>query len=105
MSSDRTSPAVRQILDEASLWGEWAADVKRRLDAVEPGTPVPADPQAFFTRRLAVEQIIRDAEQAGYLDELKRQLAAIDGRPAPDPETSLSPQTRPPRRKPKGPRP
>lgn len=50
-----------------------------------------------------VEQVISEARQGGYLYELKRQLAAIDGRPVPDPETHLSPQPRPPHRKPKGP--
>ncbi|WP_420104517.1 hypothetical protein [Bosea sp. (in: a-proteobacteria)] len=49
---------------------------------------------------LLVERLINEARLAGALYELKRQLAAIDGRPAPDPETTIQP--RPPRRKPKG---
>jgi len=53
--------------------------------------------------RPAVEQIVGDAQQAGYRHELNRQFAAIEGRPAPDPETSLKPQPRPTRRKSKGP--
>lgn len=48
-----------------------------------------------------VERLISDARLGGYLYELKRQLAAIDGRPMPDPEDHLS-QPRPARRKPKG---
>ncbi|WP_293810331.1 hypothetical protein [uncultured Bosea sp.] len=51
-----------------------------------------------------VERLITEARLHGYLYELKRQLAAIDGRPTPDTETHLSPPTqpRPRRRKPKG---
>lgn len=48
-----------------------------------------------------VEQLISDARQGGYLYELKRQLAAIDGRPAPEPEKHLS-RSRPQSRNSKG---
>lgn len=51
-----------------------------------------------------VERLISEARQGGYLYDLKRQLAAIDGRPMPDPENHLS-QPRPTRRKTKEARP
>ena len=49
-----------------------------------------------------VEQLKRDAGSKAFVHEINRTFANIEGRPAPDPETSLSPQSRPPRRKPKG---
>ncbi|MDX3810334.1 MAG: hypothetical protein QHC89_28605 [Bosea sp. (in: a-proteobacteria)] len=52
-----------------------------------------------------VEQLISDASTKALVHEINRTFANIAGRPAPDPESSLSPQPRPPRRILKGPRP
>lgn len=63
------------------------------------------DRDAHDRRQILIEQLLRDANQVAYALQLRRDFAAISGRPEPDAEAALVTtnfQPRPSRRNSKG---